>query len=548
MTKRAVIYARYSSNLQTDASIEDQVRLAMRLINEQNMELTQTYADHGISGASLLRPGYQQLLTDARAGMFEVVVAESIDRLSRDQEHIAAFHKTMNFAGVSVITTSEGAINELHIGLKGTMSALYLKDLADKTRRGLEGRVRKGKSGGGLCYGYRVDHKRYEDGSIARGDRRIDETEAQTIWRIFEEYNAGQSPKSIAHRLNREGIPGPNGGKWGPSTIYGNWRRGTGILNNELYAGRIVWNRQRYIKDPSSGKRQARLNPEHKWVTEEVPSLQIVDDVLWKLVRDKQLSTRRLIKGNSNRTEMARRPKYLLSGLLKCGACGGGFSKVSKHHYGCSTARNKATCDNLLVIRRDTVEMLVLLGLKEHLMQPAAYQAFVDEFTREYNAKANHSEALKVKLKADLQRTKSEIQKLIEAIKAGVPGEALKNEMQSLQDRQKKIEEDLSVAPLPAPRLHPNLATIYKEKIANLVQALNNPNTLIEANTAIRQLIERVQLIPVNGELKIELYGELAALLKLGTEPKDEHPQAESEGVQITLVAGVGFEPTTFRL
>ena len=548
MTKRAVIYARYSSNLQTDASIEDQVRLAMRLINEQNMELTQTYADHGISGASLLRPGYQQLLTDARAGMFEVVVAESIDRLSRDQEHIAAFHKTMNFAGVSVITTSEGAINELHIGLKGTMSALYLKDLADKTRRGLEGRVRKGKSGGGLCYGYRVDHKRYEDGSIARGDRRIDKTEAQTIRRIFEEYSAGQSPKSIAYRLNREGIPGPNGGKWGPSTIYGNWRRGTGILNNELYAGRIVWNRQRYIKDPSSGKRQARLNPEHKWATEEVPSLQIVDDVLWKLVRDKQLSTRRLIKGNSNRTEMARRPKYLLSGLLKCGACGGGFSKVSKHHYGCSTARNKATCDNLLVIRRDTVEMLVLLGLKEHLMQPAAYQAFVDEFTREYNAKANHSEALKVKLKADLQRTKSEIQKLIEAIKAGVPGEALKNEMQSLQDRQKKIEEDLSVAPLPAPRLHPNLATIYKEKIANLVQALNNPNTLIEANTAIRQLIERVQLIPVNGELKIELYGELAALLKLGTEPKDEHPQAESEGVQITLVAGVGFEPTTFRL
>ena len=548
MTKRAVIYARYSSNLQTDASIEDQVRLAMRLINEQNMELTQTYADHGISGASLLRPGYQQLLADARAGMFEVVVAESIDRLSRDQEHIAAFHKTMNFAGVSVITTSEGAINELHIGLKGTMSALYLKDLADKTRRGLEGRVRKGKSGGGLCYGYRVDHKRYEDGSIARGDRRIDETEAQTIRRIFEEYNAGQSPKSIAHRLNREDIPGPNGGKWGPSTIYGNWRRGTGILNNELYAGRIVWNRQRYIKDPSSGKRQARLNPEHKWVTEEVPSLQIVDDVLWKLVRDKQLSTRHLIKGNSNRTEMARRPKYLLSGLLKCGACGGGFSKVSKHHYGCSTARNKATCDNLLVIRRDTVEMLVLVGLKEHLMQPAAYQAFVDEFTHEYNAKANQSEALKVKLKADLQRTISEIQKLIEAIKAGVPGEALKNEMQSLQDRQKKIEEDLSVAPLPAPRLHPNLATIYKEKIANLVQALNNPNTLIGANTAIRQLIERVQLNPVNGELKIELYGELAALLKLGTEPKNEHPQAESEGVQITLVAGVGFEPTTFRL
>ena len=119
-----------------------------------------------------------------------------------------------------------------------------------------------------------------------------------------------------------------------------------------------------------------------------------------------------------------------------------------------------------------------------------------------------------------------------------MPGDALKDEMQSLQDRQKKIEEDLSAVPLPAPRLHPNLASIYKEKIANLVQALNDPNALIEANTAIRQLIERVQLVPENGELKTELYGELTALLKLGTEPKNEHPQAESEGVQITMVAG----------
>ena len=110
------------------------------------------------------------------------------------------------------------------------------------------------------------------------------------------------------------------------------------------------------------------------------------------------------------------------------------------------------------------------------------------------------------------------------------------------------IEEDLGAVPPPAPCPHPKLATIYKEKIANLVQALNDQNTLIKANSAIHQLIERVQLIPENGELKIELYGELGALLKLGTEPKNEHPQAKSEGVQITMVAGAGFEPTTSRL
>ena len=298
----------------------------------------------------------------------------------------------------------------------------------------------------------------------------------------------------------------------------------------------------------TSNKPIRLLTPEEAADFLSVPSLRIIDGPLWKSVKEKQLSIRRSIEKNSDRTEVARRPKYLLSGLLKCDACGGGFSKVSKHHYGCSTARNKATCYNLLVIRRDTVEKLVIEGLKEHLMQPAAYRAFVDEFTREYNAKANQSDALKVRLKADLQRTKAEIQKLIEAIKVGVPGDELKDEIQSLQDRQKKIYQNLSDMPPPAPRLHPNLAAIYRDKVTNLVQALNNPNTVIEANTAIRQLINRVQLVPEDGELKIELYGELAALIKLGTELKNEHPQAESKGVQIMLVAGVGFEPTTFRL
>ncbi len=79
--------------------------------------------------------------------------------------------------------------------------------------------------------------------------------------------------------LNNEGIPGPRG-TWGASTIYGNHQRGTGILNNELYIGRLVWNRQRFIKDPNTGKRQARPNPQEEWVVEDVPDLRIVSDDL----------------------------------------------------------------------------------------------------------------------------------------------------------------------------------------------------------------------------------------------------------------------------
>ena len=150
---RAVIYARYSTELQRDASIEDQVRLCKaRDRGPRAGSLVCTYTDHAQSGASHLRPGYQQLLADARAGGFEVVVAEALDRLSRDQEHVAGFYKQLSFCGVKIVTLAEGEISELHVGLKGTMNALFLKDLAQKTRRGLEGRVRQGRSGGGLCY------------------------------------------------------------------------------------------------------------------------------------------------------------------------------------------------------------------------------------------------------------------------------------------------------------------------------------------------------------------------------------------------------------
>src|SRR6267143_2244175 len=153
---RAVIYARYSTDLQREASIEDQVRVCRQRIKRESWKLGATYSDAASSGASRLRPGYQKLLEDARAGAFDVVVAEALDRLSRDQEDVAALYKRLCFAGIKMVTLAEGEISELHVGLKGTMNALFLKDLAAKTHRGLEGRVREGRSGGGLSYGYDV--------------------------------------------------------------------------------------------------------------------------------------------------------------------------------------------------------------------------------------------------------------------------------------------------------------------------------------------------------------------------------------------------------
>jgi site-specific DNA recombinase len=189
---RVALYARYSSDQQREASIEDQLRLCRIYAEKQGWVVAGTYQDRAVSGASLIRPGIQALLADALRGRFEVVLAEALDRISRDQEDVAGVFKRMAFAGVKIITLSEGEITHLHVGLKGTMNALFLKDLADKTRRGLQGRIEAGKAGGGLCYGYDVVKRSDAAGEPVRGERSINEAEAKIVHRIFREFAARQ--------------------------------------------------------------------------------------------------------------------------------------------------------------------------------------------------------------------------------------------------------------------------------------------------------------------------------------------------------------------
>jgi site-specific DNA recombinase len=198
------IYARYSSDNQRDASIADQLRICRTFAERQGWMVADEYSDHAVSGATLLRPGFQALMRDALNRRFDVVLAESLDRFSRDQEDTAGLFKRLTFAGANIVTLAEGDITHLHIGFKGTMNALFLKDLAEKTHRGLRGRIEDGKSAGGLCYGYRVV-KAFNGGSVTTGEREIEPTEAPIVERIFRDFIAGVSPNQIAKNLNRQG-------------------------------------------------------------------------------------------------------------------------------------------------------------------------------------------------------------------------------------------------------------------------------------------------------------------------------------------------------
>ena len=541
---RAAIYARYSTDLQNPASIEDQVRSCKERIIAEGGTVTEVYSDAAISGGSMFaRNGLRSLLEDARLGQFDTVVSEALDRLSRDQEDIAGIYKRLTHADVALITLAEGEVNELHIGLKGTMNALFLKDLAQKTRRGLRGRVEKGLSGGGNSYGYRVVRRLLADGTAATGEREIEPAEAQIVTRIYSEYVKGRSARKIAAGLNQDGIPSPRGGDWNASTIHGSRQRRNGILNNELYVGRLVWNRQRFVKNPDSGKRQSRLNPAEDWITTDVPDLKIIGDGTWQ--KAQALKSRYASHARNKRQTK----KRLLTGLLKCGCCGGNMTIARKDRYYCAARREKGTCDAAFGIAAADVETRVLDGLRDILV---GNDDLVEEFTRELKAELQRLKKERQSGQPDLTKELADVERgigrLISFITSGdgAPG-SVREELTKLEDRKVQIiAQQKRAAVSPVVDFHPNYADLYRRKVSELGRLLGSEDTREEAMTAIRGLIDRIEVRAgtKRGETEVTLVGTLAGILALGT----NRNAALEGGGTFLLVAGVGFEPTTFRL
>ena len=536
---RAVIYARYSSELQRDASIEDQIRVCLERIEREGWSLVATYSDRAISAATITnRPGLQALLTDAKAGKFDAVVAEALDRLSRDQEDVAGLYKRLRYLEIPIITLAEGEVDELHIGLKGTMNALFLKDLASKIRRGQRGRVAAGFAAGGLSYGYDVVHEFDVDGNLVRGKRRINLGQAEVVGRIFSEYVSGMSPRAIAANLNRDGVPAPRGGQWNASTINGHRSRRNGILQNELYIGFLIYNRVRMVKAPDTGKRLSRVNPKETWVVVEVPELRIVSDEFW----DRAQATK--THYGHRPAHKLRRPKRLLSGLLFCRECDGAFTITRPGKYGCAAHRDKGTCTNGRQISVERLERRVLAGIKDRLLRPEN----VAEFIREFHWELKRLRAAETKERAAaeqrLAETETQIQRVVTAITEGTDTPALRHTLLELEEKKLRLAATLTdIRNPPVIELHPNLAEVYRRKVAALEVALNeDEETRREAVPLLRSVIHRIVLQPgqKRGEMTVKVYGEPGAVLALAS----GDPTAVDLGM-ITMVAEEGLEPPT---
>lgn len=489
---RAVIYARFSSELQDARSITDQVSLARKYAEGRSLTQVGIYEDAAISGASVInRPGLQRLLTDAGARKFDVVITESLDRLSRSQADIAALYERLNFMGVRIETLADGHVNEMHVGLKGTMSALFLKDLAQKTKRGQIGRVKAGRIPGGKSYGYDVA-QRGED----RGQRVINAREAAIVRRIYEEYASGKGSMAIVKALNVEKEPGPTGGTWNVSAIVGSPKRKNGILNNELYKGMIAYNRQRFVKDPATGKRVSRVNPESEWLRQEVPELRIIDDELWHRVqalRDSRSTPHFYHK---------RRPQRLLSGLIYCGCCGAKYNIAMRDYMRCSAKANSGLCPDSRTIRMCDVEQRVLGCFEQHLFTPKMVAAAEAAYRTDFNKSQGALDATRAKLEREHSDADRKLNRLLRMVEDGHADPAAAGpRVNELSAEKRRLAAELAMRPdeVPAIQITDGGAS-YRRIVSDLRLALDEGSEpAIEASQIVRGFIRRILVLPGEG-------------------------------------------------
>jgi DNA invertase Pin-like site-specific DNA recombinase len=265
---KAAIYARFSTENQREASIEDQIRGCERVAQSQSLTVVGRYCDRAVSGGTTAgRPQYHELLAACRRGEVQILVAEDISRLWRNRAEYGRASAELEDLGIHLLTAVGDDTRRdgwgLVLGIKHSLAEYQRREISYRTRRGLEGRALAGAATGGRTYGYR-DHTS------------IDPEQAEVVREIFSLASAGESAARIVKRLNAAGWRTPRGGEsWSASTVLA-------VLSNPRYKGAIIWGAAEYARsaaDSSKVSRRARVAPLVERIDEDA---RIVSEELWQ--------------------------------------------------------------------------------------------------------------------------------------------------------------------------------------------------------------------------------------------------------------------------
>ncbi len=529
-TGPVAIYARFSSQLQSERSIEDQIRQAREYIARQGgaPDAAKVFADYAVSGSSLDRRGFEAMMLEVDAGGVRVIVTEDMSRISRDIADSANLFKKLQYIGVPLIGIADGIDTsdrnaKLTFTMKSMAADMYIEDLRQKTLRGLEGRAHAGLATGNVAFGYYTVPIKNARDEVTGNRIEIHEAEAKILIRIFTAYRDGASLTGIAHALNRDGIPSPRVGTrhaafgWGQSTI-------RAMLRNERYVGVWRFKEKQWMKVPGTNKRRPRARPEDEQIVHHRPELRIVDAVLWAVVQERIATIAKVYeRGGERQPGVLRCPSnFLLSGLLVCARCGSPMSisaGSSAAYYRCQTNKTKGTCDNSVSVREDITRLKVLGGIQDYMIAGDGLVKIRERLTVEL---ANYRDRLESEIstrRLQIKATEMKLKSLGHAIGDGMEPKTIKATMVELEAHKAHQEAELEsfIKASSGPRWQLPAVKEIEALMANLDSHLNtNPELgramlrrwlndgLIKIDeTADGEIVADIELMP--GRIVIEV-------------------------------------------
>jgi len=510
---KAAIYARYSSENQSEKSIDDQVRVCKRYCSEHELTVSdeQIYVDEAISGSLINRPGLQALEKAAENKEFEAVVVDDLSRLSRSNHQMLTLVLKFNYYQVKLISVSDGIVTDdenskLGIQMRGLINELYLDDLRKKTMRGLEGQKLRGFSAGENVYGYytkpvgelklnKRGQAKYE-GKV----HKINPEEAEIVKRIFNEFINGNSIHKIATKLNEDKVPTKkhmNGG-WNVSTV-------ARILKNEKYVGTWDWRKFKNVRDPMTGKKKVVPRPVKDLLPIFREDLIIINKEDWEKAQKRWQELKGTWPVSKKRKTFYQQksyihtsPNHLFSGLMKCNACGGAIVLISgkgSGYYGCYNARRK-TCNNMLLIPRKRIEETIINELKEKILTVENLEYVYKNVEKMAAEGFNEVPELVKKKKAQYEKIQQEIQNYLNFIRTGNISKAVSEALTEAEKRNEELKQEVDSLEF---QKENSFKAPPKEwinhRLENLRETLNK-NTVSSA-LALKELLAPIRLEPV---------------------------------------------------
>jgi len=514
---KVAIYARYSSENQSEKSIDDQVRVCRNYIGNHGMSIEDRhiYVDEAISGSIVNRPGLETLQLAAQNKEFEGVVVDDLSRLSRSNHQMLTMVLKFNYLQIKIISVSDGIVTDdenskLSIHLRGLMNELYLDDLKKKTLRGLEGQKMRGFSVGECVYGYssqpvgelklnKKGQAKYE-GKI----HKIDPEEADIVRRIYKEFIEGKSLNKIVRKLNTDKVPTKKGfpGGWNVSTV-------STILKSERYIGRWAWKKTKGVRDPLTGRRKCVARPEKEWLRSYREDLIIITNEEWEKAQKRweeikgtwPVGKRSRNKSIKQKSYVHSNPVYLLSGIMKCHSCGGAIVLISgkgSGYYGCFNAKRK-TCDNSLLVPRKRIEKIIISDLKERILTLDNLKYVYEKVEKLVASGMNEVPDLIKKKKAQYDKSLHEAQNYLNYIKMGNFSKTVSEALQDVEARNESLAEEIKSLEFQKQNTFKAPPQEWvKNRLENLHETLNK-NTCSSA-LALKNLLGTIQLEPVSDE------------------------------------------------